>query len=509
VEKIKIIFKKIFTRPEPIILFIILLLGVILRLYKIEGFMTFLGDEGRDMIIVRRLLVNGDFFLIGPGTSVGNMYLGPLYYYLIAPALFLANYSPVGPSIFVALIGVATIYLVWYVSRKWFGEIPAVIAALLYAVSPVVIVNSRSSWNPNVMPFFALLTIFSLWSIWQEKKYYWLYVLGIALAFCLQSHYLAVLLLPVIIIIWLVSYRNIRNSKLEIRKFIKHSAIGLGIFLLFMSPLLVFDIRHDWMNVRALTALLGGSGGSAFFGPAQALTKLPSIAFLIFSGLTGAGNRLLSAILVILLTLVGLAAFSRRAKTPIRKGTTILLLWLATGIIGVAFFNHEIYAHYFGFLFPAPVILLAAVFDYLLRELGLAGKLLVAVVTLAILIASVVNSPVRVVPGNQMQRAITVAEEIKTEAREERFNLAVIAENNYEDGYKYFLEAWGEKVIHLDPQRFTDSITAQLFVVCEMPEDKCDPTHSPKAEVANFGWSKIENQWQIEDVVLYKLVHSK
>lgn len=506
-EKIKINLKKVLKSPEFIILFLTLLLGAILRLYKIDGFMTFLGDEGRDMIIVRRLLVDGNFFLIGPGTSVGNMYLGPLYYYLIAPALLLANYSPVGPSVFVALVGVATIYLLWYVCRKWFGSTAALIAAVLYAVSPVVIINSRSSWNPNVMPFFALLTVYALWSIWQEKKYGWFYVLGISFAFVLQSHYLGILLLPVILTIWLKALKSLKDKK----QFLTKSLYSLLIFAALMSPLLIFDIRHNWMNVRALTALLSGNGsGSSFLEPLIALANIPKTVFLIFSNLIGPTNNLITQILFTLTLLVGLlATFKRKNKTSFEKPIIILLLWLTFGIIGVALFNHEIYSHYFGFLFPAPFILFAALSGYLINNLKTAGKILIGILTIGILIISVVNSPVKSQPGYQMQRAKLVAQKIKEEAKGERFNLAVIAERNYEDGYKYFLEVWGEPVIHLDPQRFKESVTAQLFVVCELPKTKCDPTHSPKAEVANFGWSKIEDEWDVGGVVLYKLIHTK
>jgi len=75
---------------------LILVVGAFLRLYKIDQYMTFLGDEGRDVIIVSRFIKHFDLMLVGPGTSVGNMYLGPLYYYLMVPALFLAGFSPVG-----------------------------------------------------------------------------------------------------------------------------------------------------------------------------------------------------------------------------------------------------------------------------------------------------------------------------------------------------------------------------------------------------------------------------
>src|SRR3990172_10520288 len=127
------------NRLEAFWLAVILIIGAFFRLYRIDEYMTFLGDEGRDAIIVRRLLVNFDPILIGPRTSIGDMYLGPLYYYLIAIPLLLANFSPVGPSVFVALLGVVTIFFIWYVTREWFGWLAGGLSALLYAISPVVI----------------------------------------------------------------------------------------------------------------------------------------------------------------------------------------------------------------------------------------------------------------------------------------------------------------------------------------------------------------------------------
>ena len=91
---------------ECFLLLIILAVATFFRLYKIDQYMTFLGDEGRDAIIVRRLLVYADPILIGPGTSVGNMYLGPLYYYMMLLPLAVTNFSPVGPAIQIAILGI-------------------------------------------------------------------------------------------------------------------------------------------------------------------------------------------------------------------------------------------------------------------------------------------------------------------------------------------------------------------------------------------------------------------
>src|SRR5258708_4785831 len=177
------------NKTEVLILIAILLIGAFVRLYKIDGYMTFLGDEGRDVIIVRRLLIEHHPPLIGPGTSIGNMYLGPAYYYMMAIPLLVANFNPVGPAIFIALLGIITIFFVWYVTRQWFAKtstsekellnVGALVAAFLYAISPVIIIYSRSSWNPNIMPFFSLLTVYGMWRVWQKKELKWLIIAAI------------------------------------------------------------------------------------------------------------------------------------------------------------------------------------------------------------------------------------------------------------------------------------------------------------------------------------------
>src|SRR3989304_8445921 len=252
------------NRLEAFWLAVILLIGAFFRLYRIDEYMTFLGDEGRDAIIVRRLLVNFDPILIGPGTSIGNIYLGPLYYYLSAPFLFLANYSPVGPSVMVALFGIATIFLVWYLGRGWFGKSASLVASLLYALTPVIIIYSRSSWNPNIMPFFALVTVLSLWKIWKDGTYKWFIVLGLSFAFVLQSHYLGLLLIPTIIVFLFLSFYQlkkendsknssaVREFNIKKKSFFKNLIFGGLVFAFLMSPLLIFDIRHNWINFNAM-----------------------------------------------------------------------------------------------------------------------------------------------------------------------------------------------------------------------------------------------------------------
>ena len=82
--------------------------------------------------------------------------------------------------------------MIWFITREWFGDgknmsIAGLIAAGLYAISPVVIIYSRSSWNPNIMPFFALMVIYSVWKFWNDKSYKWIVVTAISMAFVLVN----------------------------------------------------------------------------------------------------------------------------------------------------------------------------------------------------------------------------------------------------------------------------------------------------------------------------------
>jgi 4-amino-4-deoxy-L-arabinose transferase-like glycosyltransferase len=508
---------------EAVLLLSIIVLAAFLRLYRISEYMTFLGDEGRDVIIVRRLLVAADPILIGPGTSIGNMYLGPLYYYMMAPALLLAGYSPVGPAVQIAILGVITVVFVWYVGKKWFGPIAGLTSALLYSISPVVIYFSRSSWNPNIMPFFALLCIWSTWQFFKNNKFPFLIVAGVSFAFVLQSHYLGLLLAPVMGLYWLIKLFKIRSDKRLKAGFIKNSLISLAVFIFLMSPLVIFDARHSWQNFSAMKKFFSERQTTISAKPWKALPNLLPLSKKVSSSLilgsrepAGGGKETANILLVTTLGYILVAFYKNLTKKNIVSSNRVsaylmLAAWLGVALLGLGLYKQEIYDHYYGFFFAAPFLLIGGLIQEPFELLGKKMSFYVFFWTLAYIFilatAGFHNSPLKSPPNRQLPRTIEVAEKIQEEAEASRFNLAVIAERNYEDAYQYFLEAWDTNVKDIDPQRHGETVGEYLFVVCELPKEKCDPTHNPKAEVANFGWSKVEAEWEVGGVILYKLAH--
>ncbi|MBU2592042.1 MAG: glycosyltransferase family 39 protein [Patescibacteria group bacterium] len=475
---------------EKILLLLILLTAAFLRVYRIADYMEFLGDQGRDVVIVVRFLKQGDLMFIGPQTSIGNMYLGPWYYYLIAPALLLANFSPVGPALTVALIGVATVWLVWLVAKQLFGITTALLSALLFAVSPVVVYYSNFSWNPNVMPFFALLSVWLTWLIWQKNEFKKIPFLAFSLAMALNSHYLGLLLFPPAVFFLFLTWVKNRKTK-QNNAFSRPLIVGILVFLLLMSPLLIFDLKHQFVNFESVLAFFTVRQTTVNLKAYKGVLLLPKIANQLFSNLFLREDFWAPFYWSLPVFFLGIL------KAKKNKSLWFFLVWFLTGLLGLSNYKQHIYAHYFGFLWPVAVILIAFLLTKLfwLFSLPLAGYLIYLALT----------SWHGWRPANfQLKRAETVAQFIIDQSSGEEFALALIAEMNYDPPYRYFIDLKKGALIDLHQK-----MAGQLFVICE-PWGKvdCNPVGHPQWQIAAFGWAKIDWEWQVEGIRLFRLIHN-
>jgi len=466
--------KKLLTKNW--LLIIILLIAAFCRLYRISGYMEFLGDQGRDVVIVRDFLKNGNLFFIGPQTSIGNMYLGPFYYYLIAPALLLANFNPVGPAVFVALLGVTTAYLIYFVTKKWFNPKAALIAAFLYAISPIAIKYSNFSWNPNIMPLFALLFVYLM----TEKRYLWA---SVAFAMCLNSHYLALLLLPVAFIIWLI------NSP---RKYIKETILAILIFILSLIPQFLFDLKHQGQNIKALATFFTQRETTVNLKAYKSLPVIPRLFNQINTDLL-AGKNIYFSIVISIILFIGIIYLLLKHRN---QKFIYCVLWYLTGLIGLGLYKQHIYSHYFGFLFPVVFMLMA----YLLSKLP---KLLTILLLIFLTFFSLLQNPFRWPPNSQLKTTTQIVDLILANSSNQDFNFALLAKQNYDPPYRYVLSEKNAPV-----KLLKDQITEQLFVVCEPFQIDCSPINNPEWNIAAFGWAKIDWQNEINGIKIYRLVHN-
>jgi len=501
-KRLSLFFKKYW----PII--IISAFALFLRIYRISDYMTFLGDEGRDALVWLRMS-RGKFTLIGPQTSIGNMYLGPLFYYLMFP--FYLTFGAVGPSLGTAFFGGATTFLLWRAARSWFSERLGLLSAFLYAISPVAIVLSRSAWNPNIMPFFALLSVWGVWRIWKENDFLWLPVLGFTLSAVFQSHYLGLLLFPAVGLFILLKLISIfKKNNPQRKKYVLLTFLSIFLFFFFsIVPLVWFDLRHDFLNLKAFGRFFfEGESSLNFYFPDIFLKTWLNWKTLFSRLLTGKDETfglIFSLISLFLLILIFILSFKTKKWAKEKQPLFLLIVWIFFGLIGLSLYKYQIYDHYFGFLFPAVFIVGALIIDFLWR-LSLPAKVFSLILFILIVIYSFKENPLGYPPNFQYVRTKKISEKIAEIVGKDSFNLGMIAKRNHDAGYRYFLELWRTNLRTIDAQKANETITEQLFVICE--DKECEPINHPQAEIASFGWAKIEEQWVFPwGTKLFKLAH--
>ncbi len=499
----------------------VLLLAAFLRLYRIEDYMTFLGDEGRDVLVVYNIL-HGNPTLLGPAASVGGFFLGPIYYYFMIPFLFLFNYNPVGPAVMVALFSLATVYLIYKVGSEFFNKTAGFIAALLYSISPLVISYSRSSWNPNIMPFFSLLTLYTLYNAIRTNKIYMFLLTGFLLGITMQIHYLAIFLgvvVAVYIFVWgLPKYREI----------IKRYAYVFAGFIIGWSPFIAFELRHEFLNIkRILPFVFNPQGRDAVNESLGFLPTIYNVFFRIFARLTAnfpapdqiaLHSKVLiffwqSAVLALGVYSSYLVLFKTYKLLKDRKDLfnkyLLLSVWFVVGIVLFGFYRKPIYDYYFGFLFPLPFLLVGNALSHLIikRRIYLWSSLAVLVILIALNLKGI---PFRYEPNRQLRQVEAIAKLVVDKAEGKPYNFGLATAGNSDHGYRYFFTVWGKEPVAIktlaeDPER--KSVTDQLLVVCEaLP---CHPLGWGAWEVAGFGRAELDAIWDVSVVQVAKLSHYK
>ena len=479
---------KINKQINLIFLILILLTAVFLRFYAIKDYIIFLGDQGRDVLIVKNIIVDKKFTLLGPTASVGGFYLGPFYYYMMILPLWIAGFNPVGPAYMVALIGVATVFLIYKFIARLFNETSGLLAAFLYAISPLAVTGSRFSWNPNTVPFFTLLLFITIYFA-LTKKHWWLFVAcGAILGICFQLHYLTLSLAPLAIILFVD-----KNLLLWFKRIIFAILGGLLTFF----PFLLFEARHGFNNFTTILEFVTRKEGAMGIYPASLLQRLSELSQRIFADFIGVEKNIFVWILMYFCLIILLL----KLKLPKKKlAVLMVLVWWLGGIFLLSFYQGGLYKYYYAYLYPIPAIAIALGLDFLLKQ-KLLIKTLFFIILLPIVYFSIKGQPILQQPNKILEQTQRIADTVAEESQNKPFNFALISDGNSDHAYRYFLEISGNKPVPLE-----DNVQEQLFVVCE--SEKCEPLGNSLWEIAAFGRAEIDKEWKDKiGIRIFKLSH--
>lgn len=523
-------FIKRAIKIEIIFLGLILLLAIFLRFYQINELHFFTYDQARDDLIVKRILVDHKWTLLGPQSSMPGVYLPPFYYYTLVPILWLSKLNPVGVDVYTALIGVLTVALIWFMAREFFGKIPALMIGGLYATSPLIVELSHRAWNPNTQPFFILLTIFFFYKLFQARREKFLIFASLALGYAINLHYSALALVPIWLFAFVWSFLKLKKKGLTL--------VSLLVLILFALPLLFFDLRHDFMLTKNIysyffagnrvslspkaffepmvasvyqlfVALLSGSFIKQAQVPFEFWGKLGSV--LTFAPVSIIAHKPLLVQyqwwgIVVLAAIIGSVIWLYFRKSKVLTLNLLIAIVLISALVS-RFYTGKFYFFYYIFLYPLPFLFLGLVF-WVLWQKGW-GKLLTALIFMGMFYFNlshvlVFEKPERTIVDIRKISQVIAADVEATKS----FNIAANYKNpdrwdhNAVD-YRYFIEAnFGKRALDWQPEDYEKAEI--LYVVAE--GGLSDPVKTQIMEIYKFRPKKILKTWELDnDVFIYKL----
>jgi hypothetical protein len=305
---------------------------------------------------------------------------------------------------------------------------------------------------------------------------------GMFLSFSIQLHYLALLLgLPMffIVIFYLVKAKN----KIAFIKCI--GVMGIS-FLLFSSPLIIFDLRHQFINIKNFGHIFSDTTGEAN----KIINTINTWRFLNFFAL-GVDTAIINLGVLIVSGLILI-------KSKINDYARFILFFFIMIFLGLCLYSGPKYVHYYGFLFPLYFILLALCLSKI-------GKKWIGMLTVGIVLVgfTYINgnhySFLFQHPNNQIENARTISKAVYKEITAKNYTITSLPQNYADSMYRYFLEAWGKPPAEKDSTRRND----ELFVVCEGP---CKPIGDKQWDIAYFAPNKVIGKWDVNNVTIYKLI---
>ena len=475
---------------------VITLIAGFLRFYKIPETVMFLGDQGRDALIVANIFKELDPVLIGPVTSVGNMYLGPLYYYIMLPFLWLSYPSPLGPVYAVAFFSTLTVFIAYLVGRKMFSPITGLLAAFFIAFSASAVDLSRFSWNPNLAPLFSLLMIFFNWKALRQPKY-WILV-ALLFSGIIQLHYLTLLTGISAGTLWILAALRAKKNN-QFRDLLKISLVSGLIILLSFIPLVLFDLRHGGVNSQAIQNMF--TKEQIFTDKQSQSLNDKMVTFLKDSKSRAAsivvklnlGSDTNLEILImgfVLLSFLYLLIGEKKIKKEIKDSQVTIFFYLIIGIIGTAAYQHSLFTHYIAYLIPVTCILYALSLRLIIKKLKIYSLPLVIIILIGFIFFNYSRWPLN---SNYLYlNTKKISEQIYSHLQPtDRYEIVLLSETRdlYGQSYRYFLSTTNNPPVVRDKDEIPDTL-----VIIDEEKKVEDVTQLPIYEIQIFPEKKIDQK---------------
>ncbi len=228
-----------------------------LRLYQIDRRVNFSMDQGLFALRSLQIFQNKELTLIGPPASpivhTHQFFQGPLIYYSMIFILGISKWNPLISSYVLVGLNLISLWFLFAAIKTLFGKKIAELSLVVYIFLPASINFSNFLWNPNFLLILLPVFLWFLSKSIKSNKIKWFLGAGVMAGICLQFHFQFTLILFLTLIFFI--YKKIKWH--EIIVFL------IGIIAGY-SPLLVFDLRNNFYNIKTIFEWLRFGGDEKF-----------------------------------------------------------------------------------------------------------------------------------------------------------------------------------------------------------------------------------------------------
>jgi len=193
--------------------------------YLLSQTLLFGFDQGRDALAVWNFIKTFNLPFIGAPTSIPGLFIGPGWYYFLAPAYWLFQGNPIGGAWLMFCLYLAAIILTY----KFLGAMEAIIISL----APIWTQLATAAQSPYPIPLLAIILLIALKKNWHP------FLIGIivGLSFNFDS---------ALAIFWLTLIPVLIKPK----RWLWFLAGNIPAFI----PQLLFELKHNFSQTRAVIA---------------------------------------------------------------------------------------------------------------------------------------------------------------------------------------------------------------------------------------------------------------
>lgn len=348
--------------PKRLLIILLVLLigvGVIVRSVEtINKNYIFGFDHGREYLITREIVVEHHLRLIGESLGAGSagiqgIFHGPGFYYFLAIPFILFNGDPYGGIVLMLLFGLAALLLVFLLGKKIFGASEGLVMTVLTALSPPLIAQSRAIWNSFPSTFFILLSFYFTYLINKNRLY--VFPAAFFAGFVYNFEFAIAVPLTLSLVIYSLAFFKKKDLK-------AYLYLLLG-FIFAYSPMILFEIRHNFMAVRGvINYFITPKNNESSLSFLQ--NQFDHLGSFIFNIADSFPNRdLLPSFTLLILISTGFVVLLKKEKRQDVKNFLyyLLILPIAT-FISFSFLRNAVYQYYLFHL----VLVYIIIFSYIL-----------------------------------------------------------------------------------------------------------------------------------------------